>query len=151
VTITVRVQAEDFDPGTEASALTTGTLDVGAVVTFVGLCRAENGRLKALELEHFPGMAEAELSRVAGEAAERWPLSGVTVVHRHGLIPAGGRIVLVAAASTHRRAAFDAAEFLMDFLKTRAPFWKREHLANGTLGPWVEADAKDAAAAGRWV
>lgn len=147
---TVRIQPGDFDPAVEIAALTAGRGDVGAVVSFVGLCRGEGGRLAALELEHYPAMAEAEVGRVALEAAGRWPLSGLTVVHRHGLIPAGARIVLVAAASAHRRAAFEAAEFLMDYLKTRAPFWKREHLCDGTLGPWVEAAAADDAAAARW-
>lgn len=146
----IRVQAEDFDPGAEVDALAAGRRDVGAVASFTGYCRDEEGRLAALELEHYPGMAEAELGRVAAEAAARWPLIGLTVVHRHGAIPPGGRIVLVAAASRHRDAAFGAAEFLMDFLKTRAPFWKREHLADGTRGGWVEASLKDDAAADRW-
>jgi molybdopterin synthase catalytic subunit len=150
MTPTVRIQREDFDPAAELDALTAGRPDVGAVASFVGLCRDEGGRLSALELEHYPGMAEAELSRVAAEAASRWPLLGLTAVHRFGLIRPGERIVLVAAASSHREAAFGAAEFLMDFLKTRAPFWKREHLATGELGTWVEANVSDDAAAARW-
>lgn len=148
--IDVRIQAEDFDPGAEAEALVAGRRDVGAVASFVGYCRDEGGRLAALELEHYPGMAEDEVRRVAEEAAARWPLLGVTAIHRFGKIPPGGRIVLVAAASAHRRAAFEAAEFLMDFLKTRAPFWKREHLADGSVGGWVEARDADDQAAERW-
>ena len=150
MTPTVRIQAEDFDVGAEVAALTEGRRDVGAVVTFTGLCRDEGGRLAALELEHYAGMAEEEAARVAGEACGRWPLSGLTVVHRFGRILPGQNIVLVVACSAHREAAFSAASFLMDYLKTRAPFWKREHLADGTVGPWEEARAEDDAAAARW-
>ena len=146
----VRIQAEDFDAAAEVAALTEGRPDIGAVVTFTGLCRDEAGRLAALELEHYPGMAEAEVGRVVEEARARWPLQGVTVIHRFGKIRPGGNIVLVATASAHRRAAFEAAEFLMDYLKTRAPFWKREHLADGSTGAWVDAKEADDAAAGRW-
>ncbi|KAA2242109.1 molybdenum cofactor biosynthesis protein MoaE [Salinarimonas soli] len=146
----VSVQREDFDPAAEVEALTRGRADIGAVVTFTGLCRDEGGRLAALELEHYPGMAEAEIARVAGEAAERWPLTGLVAIHRFGRIRPGENIVLVVTASSHRVAAFEAASFLMDFLKTRAPFWKREHLVDGTSGGWVEAKAEDDAAAGRW-
>jgi molybdopterin synthase catalytic subunit len=146
----VRIQAEDFDAAAEVAALTGGRHDVGAVVTFTGLCRDEGGRLAALELEHYPGMAEAEVARVVEEARARWPLQGVTVIHRYGKIRPGANIVLVATASAHRRAAFEAAEFLMDYLKTRAPFWKREHLKDGTTGAWVDAKAEDDAAAERW-
>ncbi|POR56707.1 molybdenum cofactor biosynthesis protein MoaE [Bosea psychrotolerans] len=146
----IRIQREDFDLSAEIAALTAGRSDIGAVVSFAGLCRDEGGRLKALELEHYPGMAEAEIARVAEEAARRWPLSGLVAVHRHGLVAPGEQIVLVIAASAHRRAAFEAAEFLMDYLKTRAPFWKREHLVDGTTGGWVEAKAEDDAAAQRW-
>ncbi|NNM73995.1 molybdenum cofactor biosynthesis protein MoaE [Enterovirga sp. DB1703] len=131
-------------------ALASGRTDIGAVASFVGLCRDEEGRLSALELEHYPGMAEAEVARVAGEAARRWPLLGLTVIHRYGLIRPGERIVLVAAASSHRQPALAATEFLMDYLKTRAPFWKREHLATGELGAWVAAKEADDAAASRW-
>lgn len=147
---TVRVQREDFDVADEIEALTYGTRDVGAVTSFVGLCRDEGGRLSGLELEHYPGMAEAEIYRVVAEAEARWPLLGATVIHRYGLIPPGGQIVLVAVTSSHRVAAFAATDFLMDFLKTRAPFWKREHLVNGTLGPWIEASIVDDQAASRW-
>jgi molybdopterin synthase catalytic subunit len=144
------IQREDFDAAAEVAALTVGRNDIGAVVTFVGLCRDEGGRLAALELEHYPGMAEAELARVAEEAAARWPITGATLIHRYGKIAPGDNIVLVVTASPHRRAAFEAAEFLMDYLKTRAPFWKREHLADGTIGVWVEASGDDTAAADRW-
>jgi molybdopterin synthase catalytic subunit len=147
---TIRIQREDFSTAGEIAALTRRRTDIGAVVTFTGLCRDEGGRLAALELEHYPGMAEAEVARVAEEAAARWPLDGVTVIHRFGRIEPGENIVLVATASTHRRAAFEAAAFLMDFLKTRAPFWKREHLADGSVGEWVEAKGEDDAAAERW-
>jgi molybdopterin synthase catalytic subunit len=150
MTPTVRIQAADFDAATEVAALTEGRSDIGAVVTFTGLCRDEGGRLAALELEHYPGMAEAEVARVVEEARARWPLSGVAVIHRFGLIRPGQNIVLVITASSHRRAAFEAAEFLMDYLKTRAPFWKREHRADGTTGAWVEATRADDAAAERW-
>jgi molybdopterin synthase catalytic subunit len=144
------IQSAPFDTAAETARLTGGQHDVGAVVTFTGLCRNEGGRLKALELEHYPGMAEAELARVAGEACTRWPLTGLTAIHRHGLIRPGEDIVLVITASSHRAAAFAAADFMMDYLKTRAPFWKREHLADGTTGGWVEAKDADDAAASRW-
>lgn len=149
--VTVAVRAEDFDPGAEIDRLAAGRTDVGAVASFVGYCRDEGGRLAALELEHYPGMAEAEIGRVVDEALGRWPaVTAVTVIHRHGRIAPGGRIVLVAVASGHRGEAFAAAEFLMDFLKTRAPFWKKEHLSEGGDGGWVAARAADDDAAGRW-
>jgi len=146
----VRVQAEDFDAAAEIAHLTARRSDVGAVVTFSGLCRDENGALSALELEHYPGMAEAEISRIASEATERWPLTGLIVIHRYGMMRPGDNIVLVVAASSHRQAAFEAASFLMDFLKTRAPFWKREHRADGMPGEWVAAKEEDDAAQARW-
>ncbi len=146
----VRIQREDFDIAAELAALTTGRHDIGAVVSFAGLCRDEGGRLAALELEHYPGMAQAEIARVAEEATRRWPLFDLVAIHRFGLIKPSEQIVLVIATSSHRRAAFEAADFLMDYLKTRAPFWKREHLADGTVGGWVEAKASDDAAAERW-
>ena len=148
--VTIAVQRDDFDPALEAEALTRGRPEAGALVSFVGLCRDEGGRLAALELEHYPGMAEAEIGRVVAEAGARWPLLGATVIHRHGLIRPGERIVLVVAASTHRAAAFAGAGFLMDYLKTRAPFWKREHLADGRLGGWVDAKRSDDRAAEAW-
>ena len=147
---TVRIQREDFSAAAEIAALTEGRTDVGAVVSFTGLCRDEGGTLEALELEHYPGMAETQVARVVEEAQARWALQGATVIHRFGRIRAGENIVLVATASAHRSAAFEAAEFLMDFLKTRAPFWKREHRRDGTIGGWVEAKAEDDAAADRW-
>ena len=150
MTVAIRIQAGDFDVAAETAALTQDRADIGAVVAFTGLCRDEGGRLAALELEHYPNMAEAEVARVVEEARRRWPLAGVTVIHRHGTIAPGQNIVLVLTASTHRQAAFEAAAFLMDFLKTRAPFWKREHLTDGSVGDWVEAQGEDAAAAERW-
>ncbi|WP_457796582.1 molybdenum cofactor biosynthesis protein MoaE [Methylocystis sp. S23] len=146
----VRVQAEDFDPAREESLLTAGRRDVGAVVSFTGFCRDEEGTLAALELEHYPGMAEQEMLRVANEALSRWPLIGLTAIHRYGVIRPGERIVLVVAAARHRGEAFAAAEFLMDYLKTRAPFWKKERRADGTDGGWVAAKGEDDAAAARW-
>jgi molybdopterin synthase catalytic subunit len=151
MTPTIRIQSEDFDAGAEIAALVGARTDIGAVVTFTGLCRDEGGRLEALELEHYPGMAQAEISRVVEEACRRWPLSGVTVIHRHGRIEPGQNIVLVVTASTHRRAAFEAGEFLMDYLKTRAPFWKRERLVDGDAGGWVVAKNEDDSAAERWL
>lgn len=150
MTPTVRIQREDFDLDAEIHALTEGRSDIGAVVSFSGLCRDEGGRLAALELEHYPGMAEAEIFRVAQQAVTRWPLLGLTAIHRYGLVKPGEQIVLVIATSSHRQPAFEAADFMMDFLKTRAPFWKREHLVDGTTGGWVEAKDTDDAAAQRW-
>jgi len=124
--------------------------DTGALATFLGLCRAEGGRLEALELEHYPGMAEAEIERIEKAALERWPLFGVLVVHRTGLVRVGEPIVFVAAGASHRDPAFDAVRFVMDFLKTDAPFWKREHLRGGRLGAWVEAAARDDTARAAW-
>ena len=150
MTPTIHVQRENFDIADEIAAIAAERTDIGAVVTFTGVCRDEEGRLAALELEHYAGMAEAELARVVEEASGRWPLQGATIIHRYGTIAPGENIVLVVTASAHRRAAFEAADFLMDYLKTRAPFWKREHLADGTTGSWVEAAAHDDAAAERW-
>ncbi|MBB4001040.1 MAG: molybdenum cofactor biosynthesis protein MoaE [Aurantimonas endophytica] len=145
----VRIQADRIDIGAEIAALS-GSGQVGAVVTFSGYCRDEGGRLQALELEHYPGMAEREIERIAREALERWPLLGCTAIHRFGLIKPGEDIVFVGCTSTHRQAAFDGASFLMDFLKTRAPFWKREHLIDGSTGGWVESRDTDNHAADRW-
>jgi molybdopterin synthase catalytic subunit len=147
---TVRVQSGDFDLAAEQARLADGRTDIGAVVTFTGLCRDEQGMLAALELEHYPGMAEEEMSRVLEEARERWPLDGATLIHRFGRIAPGGDIVLVVTASKHRTAAFAAAEFLMDYLKTRAPFWKKEHRVDGSSGGWVAAKDEDDSAAERW-
>ena len=149
IPIAIRLQTEDFDIAAEVERVRAGA-DVGAIVTFSGICRDEGGTLAALELEHYPGMAEAEIDRIAREAAGRWPVSAITVIHRHGRIAPGDNIVLVVAASSHRQAAFEAASFLMDFLKTRAPFWKKEHAASGTTDTWVAAKADDDAAAERW-
>ena len=146
----VSIQAEDFDAADVAARLTAGRSNVGAVVTFTGLCRDEDGALAALELEHYPQMAEKQIRAIAGQAIARWPLDGLAVIHRHGKIEPGGNIVLVVAVSAHREAAFKAAEFLMDYLKTRAPFWKREHLADGSQGEWVAAKDADDEAAERW-
>ena len=146
----VRVQAEDFDAAAEIAALTKDRADIGAIVTFTGLCRDEGGMLAALELEHYPGMAEAEIRRIALLAIERWPVQSLIAIHRVGKIAPGGNIVLVVAASPHREAAFSAASFLMDFLKTNAPFWKKEHLKDGTSGNWVDAKDKDDTALKKW-
>ncbi|GEP08200.1 molybdenum cofactor biosynthesis protein MoaE [Methylobacterium gnaphalii] len=147
----VSIQPEPFDVAAELARIEAELRGrAGAVVSFTGLCRDEDGRLDALELEHYPGMAEAEIERVIAEATERWPIQASRVVHRHGLIRPGEGIVLVVTASAHRRAAFEAASFLMDYLKARAPFWKREHLADGTTGGWVEATEADAKAAQSW-
>lgn len=148
--IEVRIQTEDFDLSAEVSALLAGLRDTGAVVTFSGLCRGEDGALAALELEHYPGMAEAEIRRIADEAAARWPVTALGAIHRVGRIAPGENIVLVIASSTHRQAAFDAAAFLMDFLKSRAPFWKKEHLRDGSEGGWVDAKESDEEALRRW-
>jgi molybdopterin synthase catalytic subunit len=148
--VTIRIQQADFDIAREIAALTKGRTDIGAVVSFSGICRGSEGtgKIAALTLEHYPGMAEAEIKRHADEAMSRWPLDGLTVIHRFGRIEPGENIVLVVTASQHRQAAFHAAEFLMDYLKTSAPFWKREESAEGTN--WVEARAHDDAAAARW-
>jgi molybdopterin synthase catalytic subunit len=147
---TIRLQREAFDAAAEVAKLTCGRTDIGAVVTFTGVCRAdENGeKISALTLEHYPDMAEAEIVRHVEEASKRWSLLGVTVIHRHGRIVPGEDIVLVVTASSHREAAFAAASFLMDYLKTRAPFWKQVEKPSGKT--WVEAKAADDAAAGRW-
>lgn len=150
MTATIRIQAEPFDAAAETAALTAGRTDIGAVVAFTGLCRDEGGRLAALELEHYPGMAEVEIARIVERARKRWPLMGLTVIHRYGKIAPGDDIVLVLTASAHRQAAFEAAEFLMDYLKTQAPFWKREHLKDGAFGGWVEAKSLDDEAMERW-
>ena len=148
--ITIRIQQADFDVAKEIAALTNSRTDIGAVVSFSGICRDGEGaeNIAALTLEHYPEMAEAEIKRHADEAMSRWPLDGLTVIHRFGRIRPGENIVLVVTASKHRQAAFQAAEFLMDYLKTSAPFWKREEGAKRT--GWVEAHAHDDAAAARW-
>lgn len=147
---TIRVQREDFDPAAESQALSAGRKDIGALVSFVGLCRDEAGTLSALELEHYPGMAETEMTRIAELAIDRFSLLGLTAIHRFGRIEAGEQIVLVLAAAPHRQAAFDGANFVMDFLKTSAPFWKKEHAQDGTSGDWVAAKDADDTARDRW-
>jgi molybdopterin synthase catalytic subunit len=146
----IRLQREDFDVAAEAAKIARGRTDIGAVVTFTGICRdREAGHgVSALTLEHYPGMAEEEIARHVAEAERRWPLDGVTVIHRYGRLVPGDNIVLVVTAAAHRAAAFAAAEFLMDYLKTRAPFWKQEERADGAA--WVDAKAADDAAADRW-
>lgn len=146
--MTVRVQTEDFDIAVEIAALTAGNPDIGAVVSFTGLVRGGAGELQSLELEHYPGMTERALQRIVDQARARWPLDGVCVIHRVGPLAPGARIVLVLTASRHRRAAFEAAEFLMDYLKTEAPFWKRETGPQGAT--WVDARETDTAARARW-
>jgi|SRR5579864_1504096 len=148
--VTIRIQQDDFEVAREIALLSKGRTDIGAVVSFSGICRgSEHGEpIAALTLEHYPGMAEAEITRHANEAMARWPLQGLTIIHRTGRIEPGENIVLVVTASSHRQAAFQAAEFLMDYLKTSAPFWKREERDGGA--DWVEARAHDDAAAARW-
>jgi molybdopterin synthase catalytic subunit len=151
--IAIHVQREDFDISATLDALSAGRTDIGAIATFTGLVRdmtkAEGGApVSAMELEHYPGMTERALAAIAAEAAGRWPLQGIAVVHRHGPLAPGDRIVLVACASAHRKAAFEAAEFVMDFLKTKAPFWKKETTPDGAR--WVDARDADDLAAARW-
>ncbi len=152
--VTIRIQSADFDIAAEIAALTKARHDVGAVVSFSGICRGGEGKdaIAAMTLEHYPGMAEAEIGRHVSEAITRWPLTGVTVIHRYGRVVPGDNIVLVLTASVHREAAFQAAEFLMDYLKTNAPFWKSEERAGGDSPStsWVDAQAHDDNAAARW-
>ncbi len=150
VTPTIRVQRADFDVAAEIARLTDGRGDIGAVVTFTGLCRDEQGTLNALEIEHYPGMAERQIASVVEQALERWPLTGITAVHRFGRIETGENIVLVVTASAHRQAAFDAAAFVMDFLKTKAPFWKKEHGRADVEGKWVAAARADEESSKKW-
>jgi len=146
----VRIQREPFDAVTETRKLMRERTDVGALVTFTGICRGDEAGepIAAMTLEHYSGMAEAEIERHVADAAKRWPLLGVTVIHRHGRIQPGEEIMMVATASSHREAAFAAAEFLMDYLKTSAPFWKQVEKAGRKI--WVDAKATDDAAAERW-
>ena len=146
----IRIQQEDFDINVEIKKLTQGRTDIGAVVSFSGLCRGEGDTLSALELEHYPGMAEAEITRIAEQAIERFGLLGICAIHRYGKIKPGENIVLVIAASPHRQASFDGANYLMDFLKTRAPFWKKNHMADGNDGGWVDAKDADDDALAKW-
>jgi molybdopterin synthase catalytic subunit len=148
--MTIRLQREDFDAAAEVAALTRGRTDIGAVVTFTGICRGDEAGepISALTLEHYPDMAEAEIARHVEEAQRRWKLFGVTVIHRYGRLKPGENIVLVVTTSSHRPDAFAAAEFLMDYLKTHAPFWKQVEHTGGKS--WVEAKAADDSAADRW-
>ena len=146
----IRVQREDFDVGAEIGRLTEGRHDIGGVVSFVGLVRdlAGGARISAMTLEHYPGMTEKQLAEIEVEANRRWALNGSLIIHRYGRLEPGDRIVLVATASPHRGAAFEACHFLIDWLKTKAPFWKLEDTDKGEK--WVAADARDDAAAARW-
>ena len=149
--MSVRVQSEDFDIGREIAAVTSGNTDIGAVVTFTGVVRGAAGdaAITSMTLEHYPGMTESELEQVEAEAHKRWPLHATRIVHRVGMLMPGDNIVLVVAASAHRHAAFEAAAFLMDYLKTRAPFWKKETDLSGT-GHWVDARESDDEALEKW-
>ena len=144
----ILVQEALFDMATESAALTAGRTDVGGVASFLGVCRGDDG-LAAMVLEHYPGMTERALGRIAAEAEARWPLTGCTVIHRVGRILPGEPIVLVLTASAHRAAALESCAFLIDWLKTKAPFWKREEFADGAAR-WVTAKNEDDAAAARW-
>jgi molybdopterin synthase catalytic subunit len=146
----IRVQREDFDVGAEIERLTRGKYDIGGVVSFVGLVRdlAGGAKIGAMTLEHYPGMTEKQLGEIEAEANRRWPLSASLIVHRYGRMEPGERIVLVVTASAHRAAAFEACQFLIDWLKTKAPFWKLEDTDKGAQ--WVASDARDDAAAERW-
>jgi molybdopterin synthase catalytic subunit len=147
--MSVSVQNEDFDLGREVATLTGGNLDIGAVVSFVGLVRdTSDGKLLSMELEHYPGMTEKALADIEQAAQERWSLTASKVIHRFGNLPTGAQIMMVATASPHRKDAFEAAEFLMDYLKTDAPFWKKEHFKDGAN--WVESKAHDEKAKDRW-
>ena len=146
----IRVQAEDFDPGKELEQLTEGNNAIGGVCSFIGLVRdfADGDSISSMTLEHYPGMTEKQLEAIEAEAHERWPLDGTIIIHRYGKLDAGDRIVFVAAASAHREAAFEACRFLMDWLKTKAPFWKKE---SGEAGDqWVDAKDSDDEATERW-
>jgi molybdopterin synthase catalytic subunit len=145
---TVRVQEAPFDAAAEAAALTEGRTDIGALASFIGICRADDG-LEAMTLEHYPAMTERAIARIVAEAEARWPLAGCTVIHRVGRLLPGQPIVLVLTASAHRAAALEACAFLIDWLKTKAPFWKREEFAAGEAR-WVEARAEDEDAAAKW-
>ena len=144
----IRVQQEDFDIGAEIARLKAGRSDIGAIVTFTGTVRDQAGAVDEMSLEHYPGMTESELAKIEAEAHARWTLQASLIVHRYGSLKPGDNIVLVVTASEHRDAAFDAARFLMDYLKTSAPFWKRESGAGGRR--WVEASASDGTATSRW-
>ncbi|WP_371168596.1 molybdenum cofactor biosynthesis protein MoaE [Aliiroseovarius sp. 2305UL8-7] len=145
----VRVQAEAFDPGRELSGFAQGRSDLGAVVSFTGVVRDDAGTLDRMEIEHYPGMTEKAIGKIVDEAIARWTLADCLVIHRHGPLRPGEQIMMVATASAHRVAAFEAAEFLMDYLKSRAPFWKQEFIKDGSSG-WVDAKVDDEDALKRW-
>jgi molybdopterin synthase catalytic subunit len=147
----IRVQHEDFDVGAELSRLTAGRTDVGGIATFVGMVRDVAGgeAIGAMTLEHYPGMTEKKLAEIEAEAQRRWPLQATLIIHRYGRLEPGDRIVFVATASAHRQAALDSCAFLIDWLKTKAPFWKLEETPAGPQ--WVDARDSDDAAAERWV
>ena len=146
----IRVQSADFDVGLELKKLTEGNHQIGAVATFVGLVRdiADKDTISAMVLEHYPGMTEKQLADIENEANQRWDLNSSLIIHRYGRLEPGDNIVLVACASAHRESAFDACHFLIDWLKTKAPFWKLEETSEG--GRWVEAKTKDDIATARW-
>ena len=153
--MTVRVQREDFDPGVELAGFSAGKTHVGGICLFIGLVRDYLGddpqqaaRVRGMTLEHYPGMTERQLQAIEAQARQRWPLHDVLVIHRYGRLDPGARIVLVATASAHREAAFQSCHFLMDWLKTKAPFWKIEHTEDGDQ--WVAAKETDDQAASRW-
>ena len=151
--MTVRVQAAPFDPGAELNAFAAGRADsggadLGAIVSFTGIVRDEAGTLRQMEIEHYPGMTERAIAAIEAEAVARWALKAVLVIHRHGILTPGTPIMMVATAAGHRSDAFAAAEFLMDYLKSRAPFWKKEVGVDGAA--WVAATDQDEAALGRW-
>ncbi|MEL6609081.1 MAG: molybdenum cofactor biosynthesis protein MoaE [Pseudomonadota bacterium] len=144
----IRVQADPFAPGAVLDGFTAALSGAGAVVSFTGLVRDIDGALDHMEIEHYPGMTEAALRKIASDAMERWPLIDVLILHRHGKLAPQDPIMMVATASPHRNAAFEAADFLMDYLKSRAPFWKNERV--GGVDRWVDATAEDEAALSRW-
>ncbi len=146
--MSVRVQSEPFDMGAEVASFTSANSGAGAIVTFSGLVRDEGGTLSAMEIEHYPGMTERALEKIEAEAMERWNLTGAMIIHRYGPLSSGEQIMMVATASRHRADAFAAAEFLMDYLKSRAPFWKKERGADGEI--WVAARDEDEDALKRW-
>lgn len=147
--MTVRVQSEAFDPGAELSGFAQGRSDVGAVVSFTGVVRDDSGTLDRMEIEHYPGMTEKAIAAIVEDACTRWSLADCLVIHRHGPLRPGAQIMMVATAAAHRVAAFEAAEFLMDYLKSRAPFWKREVKRDGSTD-WVDAKVDDEDALKRW-
>ena len=151
VALKVSVQLEDFSAQEEEKRLLSDRRDIGAIISFIGLCRDEEPPLSALELEHYPGMAEAEITAVAKQASQRWPILGATIIHRYGRIEPGAQIVLTLVVAAHREAAFASAQFIMDYLKTRAPFWKKRHFLDGSEGDWVMPKIEDDLALDKWV